>query len=228
MARIHAIWGLGQGLRAEKTSAGVMTLLLKDGNSEVLTQAAKMMGKMSANMQRLVEAVLRPKVRWVDVMWRFFQKARVDSRTFARPSRIFAAQGLYLPSITGEVMGEMLFAVDCSGSITPEQVSQAATEVTKVFEHFRPTKLHVVYFDSKVSHAEVYEPGDVLAIKPHGGGGTAFSPVFRYAEEHNIEPVACVFLTDLHCYDFGPEPSYPVLWVSNGADKAPFGDVVKW
>jgi predicted metal-dependent peptidase len=191
-------------------------------------QAAKMMGKLSANMQRLVEAVLQPKVSWVDVMWRFLQKARVDSRTFARPSRIFAAQGLYLPSITGEVMGEMLFAVDCSGSITPVQISQAAAEVTKVFEHFRPTKLHVVYFDSEVSHAEVYEPGDVLAIKPHGGGGTAFSPVFRYAEEHGIEPVACVFLTDLHCRDFGPEPDYPVLWVSNGADKAPFGEVVKW
>ena len=191
-------------------------------------QAAKMMGKLSANMQRLVEAVLQPKVSWVDIMWRFFQKARVDSRTFARPSRIFAAQGLYLPSITGEVMGEVLFAVDCSGSITPEQISQAASEVTKVFEHFRPAKLHVIYFDSKVTHAEVYEPGDVLAIKPHGGGGTAFSPVFRYAEEHDIEPVACVFLTDLYCSDFGSEPSYPVLWVSNGADKAPFGEVVKW
>jgi predicted metal-dependent peptidase len=191
-------------------------------------QAAKMMGKMSGNMQRLVDEVLQPKVNWADVMWRFMQKAKNDTRTYARPSRIFAAQGLYLPSITGESMGEMLFAVDCSGSITPEMINQAAAEVTKVFEHFRPSKLHVVYFDNEVSHAEVYEPGDVLDIKPHGGGGTAFSPVFRYAEKNDIEPVACVFLTDLECYDFGPEPDYPVLWVSNGAQSAPFGEVVKW
>ena len=191
-------------------------------------QAAKMMGKMSASMQRLVDEVLQPKVNWGDVMWRFMQKAKNDTRTYARPSRIFAAQGLYLPSITGESMGEVLFAVDCSGSITAQQISQAAAEVTKVFEHFRPRKLHVVYFDSKVSHVDTYEPGDVLDIKPHGGGGTAFSPVFRYAEENDIEPVACVFLTDLYCSDFGPEPAYPVLWVTDGAESAPFGEIVKW
>jgi predicted metal-dependent peptidase len=179
-------------------------------------------------MQRLVDEVLQPKVNWADVMWRFMQKARNDSRTFARPNRRFISQGIYLPSVSGETMGEMLWAVDCSGSITPQQISQAAAEVTKVFEHFRPTKLHVVYFDSEVAHAEVYEPGDVLDIKPHGGGGTAFSPVFRYAEEHGIEPVACIFLTDLYCSDFGPEPDYPVLWVSDGAEKAPFGEVIKW
>ena len=189
-------------------------------------QAAKMMGKLSANMQRLVDEVLQPKVNWADIMWRFFQKARTDQRTYGRPSRIFAAQGLYLPSITGEVMGEVAFAVDCSGSVTPQEINQAAAEVTKVFEHYRPTKLHVIYFDSEVSHAETYEPGDVLDIKPHGGGGTAFSPVFKYMQDNGIEPVACVFLTDLYCSDFGDEPEYPVLWVSNGADKAPFGEVV--
>jgi predicted metal-dependent peptidase len=83
-----------------------------------------------------------------------------------------------------------------------------------------------VYFDSEVSHSESYAPEDDLDIKAHGGGGTAFSPVFRYAEEHGIQPVACVFLTDLYCYDFGDAPEYPVLWVSNGDDKAPFGEVV--
>jgi predicted metal-dependent peptidase len=191
-------------------------------------QAAKMMGKLSANMQRLVDAVLQPKVNWADVLWRFMQKCKNDTRTYARPSRIFAAQGLYLPSVTGESMGEFAFCVDCSGSITPQQINQAAAEVTKVFEHFRPAKLHVIYFDSEVSHADVYEPGDALDIKPHGGGGTAFSPVFQYMTDNNIEPVACVFLTDLYCSDFGPEPDYPVLWVSDGADKAPFGEVVKW
>jgi len=52
--------------------------------------------------------------------------------------------------------------------------------------------------------------------------------VFKYLEEHNIEPVACVFLTDLYCGDFGAEPAYPTLWVttdSNSTD-APFGEVV--
>ena len=189
-------------------------------------QAAKMMGKMSANMQRLVDEVLQSKVDWRTVLQRFTQKARTDQRTYARPNRIFAAQGLYLPSVTGEVMGEMLFAVDCSGSTDQHELNQYVAGITAVKEDCRPTRIHVVYFDSKVSHYESYGPDDTLDIKPHGGGGTAFSPVFRYAEEHDINPVACVFLTDLYCSDFGTAPDYPVLWVSTGRDSAPFGEVV--
>ena len=189
-------------------------------------QAAKMMGKLSANMQRLVDEVLQPKVDWRDVMQRFAQKARTDQRTYARPNRIFAAQGLYLPSVTGERMGELLFAVDCSGSIDQHTLNQFAAEIRKVKDDCLPVCIHVIYFDSTVSHYESYAPEDDLDIKPHGGGGTAFSPVFRYAQEHGIEPVACVFLTDLYCSDFGDAPDYPVLWVSNGADRAPFGQVV--
>lgn len=189
-------------------------------------QAAKMMGKLSANMQRLVDEVLQPKVDWREVLQRFIEKARTDQRTYARPSRIFAAQGLYLPSVTGERMGELLFAVDCSGSIDQHTLNQFAAEISTVKDDCLPVRIHVIYFDSTVSHYESYAPEDDLDIKPHGGGGTAFSPVFRYAEAHDIDPVACVFLTDLYCHDFGDAPDYPVLWVSNGADRAPFGEVV--
>ena len=46
-------------------------------------------------------------------------------------------------------------------------------------------------------------------------------------QDKDINPVACVFLTDLHCDDFGTEPDCPVLWVTTGAEVAPFGEVVK-
>lgn len=189
-------------------------------------QAAKMMGKMSANMQRLVDEVLQPKVDWRTVLQRFVEKARTDQRTWSRPNRRFISQGIYLPSTTGEVMGEILFAVDCSGSIDQDTLNQFASEIRTVKDDCCPTLIHVVYFDSEVSHHETYTPDDALDIKPHGGGGTAFSPVFRFAEEHGINPVACMFLTDLYCSDFGAAPDYPVLWVSNGRDNAPFGEVV--
>ena len=67
-----------------------------------------------------------------------------------------------------------------------------------------------------------------MHIEPHGGGGTAFSPVFDYLNKHGIDPIACVFLTDLYCDDYGDEPSFPVLWVATDKDKtdAPFGEVV--
>lgn len=195
-------------------------------------QAAKMMGKMSAGLQRLVDETLNPKVDWREVLRRFITKCKTDDRSFARPNRRFISQGLYLPTVSGEVLGELLFAVDCSGSIGQEELNQFAAEVRCVKEDLFPTKIHVVYFDSEVSHYESYGPDEALDIKPHGGGGTAFSPVFEYMQKHNIEPVAVVFLTDLYCDDYGTMPDCPVLWVSTHDHqdghygKPPFGEVV--
>ena len=193
-------------------------------------QAAKAMGKMSAGMERLVNEVLNPKVDWRDVLRRFVEKCRNDTRSFARPNRRFLAQGLYLPSRDGEAMGELAFAVDCSGSIGQDELNQFAAEVRTVHEDQKPVKIHVIYFDSKVAHYDEFTRDDELHIEAHGGGGTAFSPVFEYMEEHSIEPVATVFLTDLYCNDFGEAPDHPVLWVSNGSDGSdyglPFGEVV--
>ena len=60
-------------------------------------QSAKMMGKLSAGVERLVGELLTPKVLWADVLQRFVIKAKTDDRTFARPNRRFIQQGMYLP-----------------------------------------------------------------------------------------------------------------------------------
>lgn len=189
-------------------------------------QAAKMMGKLSANLARMVENVLQPKVDWRTVLRRFVEKAKNDSRVWARPNRRFLAQGLYLPSISGEALGEMAFAIDCSGSIGARELDEFAAEIRAVWEDGKPQRLHIMYFDSEVCHYEKFERDEDLHVEAHGGGGTAFSPVFRFMEEKGITPVATVFLTDLCCNDFGPQPEHPVLWVSNCDGKAPWGEVV--
>lgn len=189
-------------------------------------QAAKMMGKLSANMERLVDEVLRPKVDWRDVLQRFLVKARTDQRSFSRFNRRFIAQGMYLPSVSGEQMGEIVFAVDCSGSIDQHTIAQFAAEINNVKDDLMPARIHVMYFDSEVSHVESYEQHDDLDIKPHGGGGTDFAPVFAEIIEHGLTPVAIVFLTDLCCSSFGDQPDAPVLWVSTDESTAPFGEVV--
>ena len=191
-------------------------------------QAAKMMGEMSAGLERFVGKVLEAKVDWREVLQRFVEKCKDDTRSWARPNRRFLAQGLYLPTSSGEAMGELVVAVDCSGSIDEDTLNQFAAEVLTIKEDSNPSCIHVVYFDSEVCHYEKFTRDDELHIEPHGGGGTAFSPVFDYLNKHGIDPIACVFLTDLYCDDYGDEPSFPVLWVATDKDKtdAPFGEVV--
>jgi predicted metal-dependent peptidase len=189
-------------------------------------QAARLMGKLSVNQARLVQEILSPKVDWRTVLRRFVEKAKNDIRSWARPNRRFLAQGMYLPSIGGEVLGELAFAVDCSGSIGEKEIAEFAAEVTYVWEDGKPLRVHIIYFDSEVCHYEKFERDDNLHIEPHGGGGTAFSPVFRFMEDKGITPVATIFLTDLCCDDFGPRPDHPVLWVSNMEGQAPWGEIV--
>lgn len=190
-------------------------------------QAAKMCGKLSSGLERLVTEVLQPQVDWRDVLRRFVaQRAKIHT-TFARPKRRFLGEDIYLPSKSGETLGELMVAVDCSGSIGPRELAEFTAEIAAIHADLQPSKVHVVYFDASVSHYEVYEPDDVLNIRPHGGGGTAFSPIFAYADEHGLEPCACVVLTDGYCSDYGPPPAYPVLWTTTtGAKNMPWGEIV--
>lgn len=190
-------------------------------------QSAKMMGKLSGTMERFVSEILSPQVDWRDVLSRFIEKARTDERSFARPNRRFITQGMYMPTVSGEQVGEIVFAVDCSGSISDKELSQYAAEVRKVQEDIKPKALYVVYFDHAVKHIDKFTPDDEIEINAHGGGGTAFSPIFAKLDDLDIEPEACIVLTDLCSKDFGQAPQYPVLWISNYASEAPFGEVVK-
>lgn len=189
-------------------------------------QAAKMVGNLPAGIARLVEELVTPKVDWRNVLQNFLVRCKADERSYARPNRRFLNHPFIMPSVDGEAMGELVVAIDCSGSVGDDDLRQFASELNDIKANLRPRLLHVLYFDTKVSHYESYGPDDNLNIAAHGGGGTRFSPVFEYIEREGIEPVATVFLTDLCCYDFGEPPMHPVLWVSNGRDEAPFGEVV--
>ncbi len=188
-------------------------------------QAAKMAGKLSANQARIVGELLNPKVDWREVLRRFVMKVRDDQRSYARPNRRFIQQGIYAPSVTGEAMESIVVAIDTSGSIGQAELDQFAAEIRAISEDARPKTIEVLYFDHRVCHHDHFERDEQLHFAPHGGGGTAFSPIFAFNEEHNFTPACCIVLTDLCCSDFGPAPDYPVLWVSTMEGKAPWGEV---
>lgn len=188
-------------------------------------QAAKMMGKLSAGMARLVDTILNPTVDWRDVLQRFVVKHKSSERSFARPNRRFLSQGLYMPSRSGERMGPIAFLVDCSGSVDDTQLAQMAAEVRTVHEDLRPEKLHVVYFDAEVTHYDCFLPDDTVSISFHGGGGTDVRAAFDFLDaEGHADGLACtIVLTD----GYTPYPegcSTPVIWAMTTDMTAPFGE----
>jgi predicted metal-dependent peptidase len=142
------------------------------------------------------------------------------------PNRRHIWAGLYLPGVRSEGTGAIAIAVDCSGSVNARQLGLFETEIRSILEGQRPSRVHLLYFDTEVHKTEVYQAGQTIALTPVGGGGTNFAPRFRWLDERGIVPQILVFLTDL-CGTFPKDvPRYPVLWASTVSRVAPFGQVI--
>ena len=194
------------------------------------TNAAKMQGKLSAGMERLVGELVKPVVDWREVLRRFVSERAKVEYSFARPKRRFLGEDLYLPSLTGEKLGEIVVAVDASGSVSLGLLTKFSAEINAIKQDVHPSKITVIYFDSRVVKIESFEAEQDVKLTPCGGGGTAYSPVFKHIASMPEQPMCAIFLTDLKCNDFGDAPSYPVLWAvienSSRINRVPFGETV--
>lgn len=186
---------------------------------------AKEFGKMPASLARLVEELTTPKVDWRAMLRNFITERPKDDYSWMRPNRRFLSMGIMLPGLYSENMGELVVAIDTSGSITQEMLNIFGAEIKAIVQSTRPSKTHVIYCDAEVNHVDTFDPNDDLVVTMHGGGGTAFKPVMDYVEEHDIKPVCLVYLTDLYG-PFGDAPDYPVLWACTNNQVAPWGYTV--
>ncbi|MGD0104318.1 MAG: VWA-like domain-containing protein [Rhodopila sp.] len=187
---------------------------------------AKAMGVGAGEAARAIRDQVAPKVDWRDVLRRYLSAAAKSDYAWTPPNRRYIARGIYLPSLRSETLGPVVVAVDTSGSIDDATLAAFAAEISAIMDEAVPEAIHVVYCDDAVAGTETYGPGDVVHLTPHGGGGTAFRPVFDWIARSDIQPVCVVYLTDLCGSDFGPAPDYPVLWVSTDLSHAPFGEVI--
>jgi predicted metal-dependent peptidase len=187
--------------------------------------AAKEKGALPASLARLVEELTTPKINWKDRLRRFVTEISKDDYSWIRLSRRFLGQGLFLPSLYSESMGEIVVAIDTSGSISQEMLNIFGAEIKAIVQSVRPQKTIVVYCDAKVNHVDEFTPDDELKFTMHGGGGTDFCPPFKLLEEQNKTPACFVYLTD----GYGPfpgAPTYPVLWCCTTDVIAPFGETL--
>lgn len=187
---------------------------------------AQQAGKMPAGLVRTMEGAAEAAVDWRELLRRLWSETTAADYSWMRPNRRHLWRGLYLPGVVKEGVGEIVLAVDCSGSISGRQLRLFEAEARSILEGQRPERVYVLYFDAAVHKVEIYEAAQPIALNPVGGGGTAFSPCFEWLDERGIRPQTLVFLTDLYGSFPTSAPSYPVLWASTGGCQAPFGEVI--
>jgi len=197
-------------------------------NTAQAAEIAKQAGKLPADLARFLEGMLRPVVNWLDILWVFATQLARDEFSWRRPNRAYISEDEYFPSLYNETIGNFVLAMDSSGS-TMSVVDQFMSEFRAIKETINPDKLIIIHCDTAVHKVFTLDKEDELEkehFKMNGGGGTSFSPVFEYVHEHYGNDVeGLVYLTDLECTDFGPEPPYPVVWVSSEMGTVPWGQI---
>jgi len=84
-------------------------------------------------------------------------------------------------------VGEIVVGVDCSGSINRRQLGLFQDELNSIISERRPRRVHVIYFDTQVHNAAIFEQSEPITLEPVGGGGTSFCPCFEYIEENSLQ-----------------------------------------
>ena len=215
--------------------------LEKEWQDNVLQAAMtqKMQGNVPAWMEEMVGGMKAPKIHYTELLRDFLEEKTKNDYSWMHPNtrygHVTREQGIALPGMYSEDVGNIGFIIDSSGSISEKEKERYASEISGVLEDFPNLVINVIYVDTRVANVQELTNDDLpVDLKFRGGGGTSFKPGFKWLEENDIEPKCVIYFTDGYCSSFPEEPPYPVLWLctsgeetmTDGYGKAPFGEVI--
>jgi predicted metal-dependent peptidase len=193
---------------------------------EAVRQGSILAGKLGTGNNRDVGELLQTKKDWRELLRDFVTTvcAGKDYSTWRKPNRKYIGMDIIMPSAISESIGEIVIAIDTSGSIGQEELSKFLTEVKGICDQVHPSKVRMLYWDTQVCKEEVYLQDElddlVRSTKPAGGGGTNVECVPAYMAEKDIKPECVVVLTDGYLGGSWGSWNVPVLWCIQGNKNA--------
>jgi len=186
-------------------------------------------GESDAALRNALEVNKVDEIPWYEQLAQWTTQYVIGRSSFNTPNRRLLHTGHILPSYTKEVDFKLVFAWDTSGSLTDELTGLIKTHINNVVQVLNPSNVKIIYCDTRVRGSQTFARCigsgpwamdiELEDIKPLGGGGTQFDPVFQYIEDEDISADCLVYFTDGHGSVNAEEPDYPVLWATT--DKTP-------
>ena len=191
-------------------------------------------GTLPGHLQAIDVATVAARVDWRNELRRFIDQSVIRDYSWTRPNRRHIGRGLILPGFVADSLSHLVIVIDDSGSIDQEALAGFAAENAAALDEGAADRITVIFCNAAVHKVKTFERGDEMKITTRGGGGTKFSPAFRWIEENAPDASAVVYFTDLKCSDYGDEPAAPVLWAAWGdprnvaklGARVPFGEVL--
>lgn len=189
-------------------------------------RVAKGRGDLPEAIKRLLKDALTPPIPWKDVLSAFMTERIKDDYSWRRPNPYYSHSGVYLPVMDGIGMGEVVIALDTSGSVA-SVLDEFGSTVKDILNATAPLRVHVVYCDATVNQVSVFSRGQEVTFEAVGGGGTDFRPVFDYVRDQGIRPACLLYLTDMYGHFPQEAPDYPVMWCATSEQTGPFGETLR-
>ncbi|MEM3944573.1 MAG: VWA-like domain-containing protein, partial [Thermofilaceae archaeon] len=167
---------------------------------------ARAAGRTPGGLERLVEELLAPRVRWEALLRSFLEKGlgRSIRRTWSRPSR-------KAPSLPGKeplTCKKVVVLVDTSGSISPEELQRFVSEVYAITRHV--SQVTVIPWDAvPYEKIVIRRSSDVKKIKLTGGGGTLLRPALEQAVKERADLI--VIMSDWQLGDYNDPQLHSLL-----------------
>ncbi len=154
-------------------------------------QAARGRGALPDGIGRAVEEILHPPADWKAVLREFVSTHARNDYSWSRPNRRYIAQGLYLPGMHSEELGDVVLAIDTSGSINSKELGAFAAEAGALLAAYECLAT-VIYHDTVVQKVDDWSPVDgPLVLSPVGGGGTNHTCVFDWIDRVGLLARLC-------------------------------------
>ena len=207
---------------------------LKDKLEDLVKNAAMQAKLAGANIPpsiaKQLEAIYNPQVHWATVLERIVGSYKREDYSWLRFNKAYFAHGIVLPTLYNESIGDIVVAVDTSGSISDDAYQHILGNLTFIHSNLHPSKLHLVQFTDSIHNTMESEEGDDLNedIFKRVNGGTDVNPVFDWVENQGIKPEVMIVFTDMYMPEVRHDPSYPVVWgvIDNPQCSIPFGERV--
>lgn len=209
---------------------------MSDKIDKALREGGMLAGRLGSKIPRVIGELLEPKIDWKDVLRDFVTSATKgkDEFTWRRLNKRHLANDYYLPSVEDETVGEIIVAIDTSGSIGSRELNAFASELASICETVNPEKVRVLWWDTEVHGEQEFQENYAQIkslLKPKGGGGTRVGCVSDWLMKHPKVNAECVIVfTDGYVEnDIKWSINTPTLWLvtENRDFQAPKGKQVR-
>ena len=191
---------------------------MSDKINKVLREGGMLAGRMGAKVPRVIEELLTPKVAWTEYLrdfWESFIKGK-DEFTWRKLNKRQLANDYIVPGVENETIGEVVIAIDTSGSIGGREITEFATEVASLCSACAPEKVRVLWWDTMVHGEQTFADdysGIASMLKPVGGGGTRVQCVNDYIIKERIKAECVIVFTDGYVENPTWTVTAPTLWL---------------